>query len=260
MTEHVLITGAANGIGLHTALLYAARSATVTLVDFDAAKIESAAARVAAAGASKVHRIIADLRSPSAPAEIVRSAWSITPVDILVNSAGVYPSTPFLEITAAIWDSVQHINVRAPLLATVELGKLARNSGRRASVVNISSTAALRTRPGAAPYSTSKSAVEMMTKASALELGQWGVRVNAISPGFVPVDSSANPVTKQYAASVSKNPLGRSGTADDIARAIVWIASDEAGWVTGSIFKVDGGSSTGSHSLPLSWDSTALDG
>jgi len=256
MNQHVLITGAASGIGLQTALSYAAQSAIITLVDRDEAKVTIAAAQVVAAGAASVSTITADLSSPTAPAQIVLQAWRSQPIDILINCAGIYPSAPFLELSAESWDSVQNINVRAPLLATVELGKLARHSGRTASIVNVSSTAALRTRPGAAPYSTSKAAVNMMTRASALELGKWGVRVNAVAPGFIPVDSSANPVSKEYADAVSKNPLGVSGTVTDIAQAILWIAGPDASWVTGTVITVDGGSSTGSHSLPLSWEST----
>ena len=131
------------------------------------------------------------------------------------------------------------------MLATVALARRAIAAGRRASVVNISSGAALRARPGAAPYSTSKAALEMATRASALELGQHGIRVNAVAPGFVTVDSDANPVTDEYAAAVGGNPLGRRGEPDDIARAVVWIAGDEAEWITGEMLRVDGGSSTG---------------
>lgn len=254
MSEHVLITGAASGIGLQTALSYAEQSTVMTLVDLDESKLTLAADQVAAAGASSVNTIAADLSSPTAPIEVVLQAWRSQPINILVNCAGIYPSEPFLELTAESWDAVQNINVRAPLLATVALGRLARESGRAVSIVNVSSTAARRTRPGAAPYSTSKAAVDMMTRASALELGQWGVRVNAVAPGFIPVDSSANPVSKLYADAVSKNPLGVSGTVTDIARAILWIAGPEASWVTGTVLRVDGGSSTGAHSLPLSWE------
>lgn len=253
MTEHVLITGAASGLGLQTAVRFAEAGATLTLVDFDSTRLAAAAHRLASAGSDEVRTLVADLSTPDAPARMIREAWEYRPIDILINCAGIYPSTPFLEITPEAWDGVQAINVRAPLLATVELGKLARDSGRSASVVNVSSTAALRTRPGAAPYSTSKAALELVTKASALELGQWGVRVNAVAPGFIPVDSAVNPVTDEYADAVSKNPLGRPGTPDDIARAITWVSSSEAAWVTGSVIRVDGGSSTGSHSLPLSW-------
>jgi len=258
MSEHVVLTGAASGLGLQTALRFAERSAVITMVDFTTSRLEDAANRVRNAGALSVHTITADLRDPNAPEDVIGRAWQIGAVDVLVNCAGVYPSTPFLELTARIWDAVQNINVRAPLLTTVALARLAIAADRRVSVVNISSTASMRTRPGASAYSTSKCAVEMLTRASALELGRYGIRVNAISPGFITVDSAINLVTSEYAEAVAGNPLGRPGTPDDVARAIVWIAGSDASWVTGSVLRVDGGSSTGSHTLPLSWESTLI--
>jgi NAD(P)-dependent dehydrogenase (short-subunit alcohol dehydrogenase family) len=93
----------------------------------------------------------------------------------------------------------------------------------------------------------------MLTKACAVELGGNGIRVNAVSPGFVTVDSTANPVTEDYAAAVSTNALGRRGEPDDIARAVHWLASDAASWVTGAVLRVDGGSTAGTTTLPLHW-------
>jgi NAD(P)-dependent dehydrogenase (short-subunit alcohol dehydrogenase family) len=243
-------------------------------VDFRAEELEAARERVAGAGAgagsgvgvgsgagsgvgvgsgSVVRTIVADLRDPVSPERVVAEAWSAAPVDVLVNAAGVYPATPFAELDATTWDAVQAVNVRAPLLATVALGNLAVAAGRTPCVVNISSGAALRARPGAAPYSTSKAALEMVTRASALELGPAGIRVNAVAPGFVTVDSTINAVTPEYADAVSANPLGRRGAPSDIAEAVFWLADpDAAGWVTGTVLRVDGGSSTGAHTLPLS--------
>jgi NAD(P)-dependent dehydrogenase (short-subunit alcohol dehydrogenase family) len=93
----------------------------------------------------------------------------------------------------------------------------------------------------------------MATRASALELGPLGIRVNAVAPGFVTVDSEANPVTEEYAAAVSPNPLGRRGRPDDIANAVLWLCSDAAEWITGEVLRVDGGASTGAMNLPLHW-------
>jgi 3-oxoacyl-[acyl-carrier protein] reductase len=194
-----------------------------------------------------------DLGSALGPQALIADAWAFAPVDVLVNSAGIYPATPYLELDARTWDSVLNLNTRAPMLATVALAQRAVEAGRPANVVNISSGAALRARPGAAPYSTSKAALEMATRASALELGQYGIRVNAVAPGFVTVNSSVNPVTEEYAAAVSGNPLGRRGEPDDIARAVVWLSGDEAAWITGETLRVDGGSATGAMHLPMHW-------
>ncbi|MFE2375842.1 SDR family NAD(P)-dependent oxidoreductase [Streptomyces sp. NPDC059398] len=245
---HVLVTGAASGIGRAVAGHFAAAGHRLTLVDIDAVPLADAAKALDAA-----HQV-RDLCSAEGPATAVDDGWQAQgPVDILVNAAGVYPSLDMTEVTAADWDRVFALNTRAPVLATAELARRAIAAGRTASVVNISSGAALRARPGGGPYASSKAALEMATRAAALELGPHGIRVNAVSPGFVGVDSTCNPVTDEYAAAVSVNPLGRPGTPADIARAVVWIAGPDASWVTGEILRVDGGSGTGATHLPRLW-------
>lgn len=253
MSRHVVVTGAASGIGKRTAERFAESGDAVSLVDFRPDALEAARADIVAAGGRVLASIQADLREADAGERIISEAWGAAPIDVLVNAAGVYPATPFLELDAATWDSVLDLNLRAPLLTTVAIARLAIAAGRKPVVVNITSGSALRARPGAAPYSTSKAALEMTTRASALELGQYGIRVNAVSPGFVAVASAVNQVTDDYATAVSPNPLGRIGEPDDIARAVYWIAGDDANWVTGTILRVDGGSSTGAMGLPLSW-------
>ncbi|MFF2318613.1 SDR family NAD(P)-dependent oxidoreductase [Arthrobacter sp. NPDC058097] len=261
MSRHAVITGAGSGIGRQVAARFAGLGYRLTLADIDAAALPSAAEDCRAAGAAEVLTVAADLASPDGPESLIAEAWAAGPVDVLVNSAGIYPATPILSLDARTWDAVQNLNTRAPVLATVALAKRAIEAGRGASVINISSGAALRARPGAAPYSTSKAALEMATRASALELGQHGIRVNAVAPGFVTVNSSANPVTEEYAAAVSGNPLGRRGEPDDIARAVVWLSGEEAEWITGETLRVDGGSSTGAINLPLHWPAgTAVQG
>lgn len=252
--RHVVITGAAGGIGAQIARRFARAGDAVTLVDVRAGALAAIATELA-----DVNTLTADLRDPEAVDQLVADAWATAPVDVWVNAAGIYPATPFLELDATTWDSVQHLNVRAPLLITVALARTAIAAGRKPVVINISSGAALRARPGAAPYSTSKSALEMVTRASALELGAYGIRVNAVSPGFVEVNSGVNPVTDEYAAAVSANPLGRIGRPDDIARAVHWLAGDDADWITGEVLRVDGGASTGALNLPLHWDQPELD-
>ncbi|MGZ1491637.1 SDR family NAD(P)-dependent oxidoreductase [Brevibacterium sediminis] len=257
---HVLVTGAASGIGREIAHQYADRGSQLTIVDFDA-KALSALTDDLCRSASVVNPITCDLRDPEAPASVIESAFSHGDVHVLVNSAGVYPAVPLLDITAEIWDAVQTINVRAPQLLTVEFANRIQHLAEKLptgypSVVNISSGAALRARPGAAPYTTSKAAVEMVTRASALELGLLGIRVNAVAPGFVVVNSELNRLSDDYVEKVSSNPLGRKGRPDDIARAVLWLASPEAEWITGEILRVDGGSAAGALNLPVHWSET----
>jgi 3-oxoacyl-[acyl-carrier protein] reductase len=244
--RHVLVTGAAGGVGLAVARAFAARADSVTGVD--AREPELAAAMAPLGGRA----LVADLGDPGC-AEVVDRAVALGgPVDVLVNAAGIYPATPLADMTAAAWDRVQHVNVRAPVLLTIAVA----GAGRPAAVVNISSGAATRARPGAAHYCTSKAALEMATKACAVELAERGVRVNAVAPGFVEVGSPVNPVTPEYAAAVAVNPIGRPGQPDEIAAAVVWLASAEAGFVTGAVLRVDGGATAGTTALPIHFPST----
>jgi NAD(P)-dependent dehydrogenase (short-subunit alcohol dehydrogenase family) len=156
-------------------------------------------------------------------------------------------------MTAEAWDLVQNVNVRAAVLLTVAL---AAQDHHPSAVVHVSSGAATRARPGAAHYCTSKAALEMATKACAVELADKGIRVNAVAPGFVEVNSPVNPVTDDYAAAVSRNPLGRVGQPQEIAAAVLWLAGDAASFTTGAVLRVDGGATAGTTDLPHHYPST----
>lgn len=157
------------------------------------------------------------------------------------------------ELTAEAWDRLFAVNLRAPVLATAAYARLATERGEGGTVVNISSGSALRARPGGGPYASSKAALEMATRAAALELGAHGIRVNAVSPGFVPVDSACNPVSEEYAAAIGANPsAGRAAPRTSPARS-AGSCGPEAAWITGEILRVDGGSSTGALHLPRIW-------
>ncbi|MEU8636165.1 SDR family oxidoreductase [Amycolatopsis sp. NPDC048633] len=242
----VLVTGAGGGIGAAIAARFAAAGDRLVLSDLRAAELST----VAAGLSTEVVELPGDLADAEYAEGLVEQAG---PVDVLVNAAGIYPATPLLDMTAAIWDRVQDVNVRAALLTTVAFGRAHVKAGTTGNVVNISSGAATRARPGAAHYATSKAALEMVTKACAVELGPHGIRVNAVSPGFVTVDSDATPVTEAYAAAVSVNPLGRRGEPREIADAVFWLAGPEAGWISGAVLRVDGGSTAGAAGLPLHW-------
>lgn len=248
--RHVLVTGAGGGIGAAIAARFAADGCRLTLADFRPQELSDTVARLRAEHDVEIEGIDGDLADASFASRLVDRAGR---PGVLVNSAGIYPATPLLDMTAQIWDRVQDVNVRAAMLTTVAFGRSCAEAHLPGVVVNISSGAATRARPGAAHYATSKAALEMLTRACAVELGGSGIRVNAVSPGFVTVDSSANPVTEAYAEAVSVNPLGRRGEPDDIARAVHWLASAEAEWITGAILRVDGGSTAGASRLPLHW-------
>jgi 3-oxoacyl-[acyl-carrier protein] reductase len=247
--RRVVVTGAAGRIGTAIAGRFCREGDTVVAVDFREADLQAAMKPLVATGAATT--VVADQRDVSVTKELIPRVWDTAgPVDVLVNVAAYIPVDRFIDMTAARWDEVMAVNVRAPMLLTGALARRARDAGRTASVVTISSGAALRARPGAAHYTTSKAAVEMMVRNAAIELAP-DVRVNAVSPGFINVDSPVNRVSAEYARALGGNPMGRPGHPDDIANAVYWIAGDEASWVTGSVLRVDGGSSAGNAALPL---------
>ncbi|MFF0306769.1 SDR family NAD(P)-dependent oxidoreductase [Streptosporangium sp. NPDC004379] len=254
MSRHVLITGVAGGLGGAIAERFAAAGDRITGVDAREEPLRERLGAIASAYGVATDAVTADLGGPGA-GEVVDRAWQRSgPVDVLVNAAGIWPATPLLEMTAPMWDHVLAVNTRAPMLTTVALARLAVAEGRPASVVNLASGAAIRARPGAAHYSTSKAALEMLTRSCAVELGAAGIRVNAVSPGFVAGSSQeVNPITEEYAAAVSGNPLGRVGQPADVAAAVFFLASPEAAWTTGAVLRVDGGSSAGNPALPVHW-------
>ena len=246
-TRHVLVTGAAGGIGQACVAAFAAQGDHVTGVDARCDELGTVMERLGAEHGVRTAAHTVDLAGPACGDVVARAADHLGPIDVLVNAAGIYPATPLAAMTAQSWDRVQQVNVRAPLLLTVAFAA----QGRPGAVVNISSGAATRARPGAAHYCTSKAALEMATKACAVELADVGIRVNAVAPGFVRVDSPVNPVTDDYRAAVSRNPLGRPGDVDEIAAAVLWLASETASFVTGSVLRVDGGATAGTTDLPV---------
>lgn len=248
LSRHVLVTGAAGGLGRAITAAFTALGDRVTAVD------ARADALAPLADDPSVTTVVADLAAPTVGA-VVEAAWTTGgPVDVLVNAAGIWPAAPLLDLDAAGWDHVLAVNTRAPLLLTIALGRLAVAAGRGAAVVNVSSGAAIRARPGATAYSSSKAALEAVTRGCAVELAASGVRVNAVAPGFIAGSSQdVNPITPEYRAAASRNPMGGAGEPADVAAAVVFLAGPASAFTTGAVLRVDGGSSAGTADLPVHW-------
>jgi 3-oxoacyl-[acyl-carrier protein] reductase len=172
----------------------------------------------------------------------VRDAWHAP--DIVVNNAGLYPRCGLLDLSAADWDRIFAVNLRAPFLVTRERARLMVAIGRKGVVVNVSSSASRQMRIGSVPYCTSKAALERLTKGFALELAPHGIRV-PVEPGFAP-GSGVSKLSEGYVARTrARIPLGRTSGPGDAPEAIAYLCSEKASFITGAVLTVDGGNSIG---------------
>ena len=232
-----LITGGARGIGRATAQAFAAEGARVIVADVDADAAE-ATARALGGGAIGLGIDVAD---PQSVKTVVATALSRAErIDVLVNNAGITRDASLLKTSDEAWDSVIAVNLSGTFYVTREVAPhmVARGSG---AIINASSIVGVYGNFGQSNYVATKSGVIGMTRVWARELGRKGVRVNAIAPGFIATDMTAKMPEDVLEGMKKKTPLGRLGTPEDVARAYVFLASDEASFINGQVLGVDGG-------------------
>ncbi|HUE61201.1 MAG TPA: SDR family oxidoreductase [Acidimicrobiales bacterium] len=235
-----LVTGATSGIGKATAFALAAAGATVVVSGRDKDKGLEVVEEITASGGSASF-VGADLVDADAATELAAQAGEALGgrIDILVNNAGAFPFGPTDSFNEATVDSVFALNVKAPwfLVAAIAPGMAERGGG---AIVNVSTMVAQFGVDGMALYGSSKAALELLTKAWAAEFGPLGVRVNAVSPGPTRTEGTAG-MGEALDQLASLGPAGRPAAPEEIARAIVFLASDEASFVHGAVVAVDGG-------------------
>ena len=242
-----IVTGAGSGIGAAAAELLAARGARVALVDRDAAGLERTAAAIARDGGTS-RSIVADVGDADAAAReanAIAEAWGR--IDVLITGAGISTGAgTVLTQDADVWERVLRINV----MGTVNWVKAALPTMLRAgkgSVVTVASQLAFNSGGNACAYIASKGAIVSFTKTTAVDFAKQGIRVNIVAPAVIDTPlsryslSTAKDPEAMRAWRVQRHPMGRIGQVDEVARAIAFLASDEASFITGEILMIDGG-------------------
>lgn len=236
------ISGAASkrGIGLATARRFAAEGARVAILDIDGAAAAEAAASLGT-GHIGVTCNVADKASCEAAAATVIGAFGH--VDILINNAGITQPVKFMEITPADWDRIQAVNLDGVLFLSQAFVPHMRER-KSGSIACMSSVSAQRGGGifGGPHYSSAKAGVLGLAKAMARELGADGIRVNCVTPGLIATDITGGKLTDELKAKIIEGiPLGRLGTAEDVAGIYTFLASDLSAYVTGAVIDVNGG-------------------
>lgn len=247
----VFVTGAGHGIGRAIVEIFARDGDRLVIADRSRGAAEAVADALQADFGVEALAVAVDVREASAVEAAVQQVIDrFGQIDVLVNNAGIYPNTLVVEMDEAEWDAVFETNVKGMFLVSRAIARrmIARGAGGR--IVNISSGSARSGRVGAAHYCASKAAVEMFAKVLALELAPHDIAVNVVAPGLIEVPDWS--LTDEYiTALVGLTPMGRIGQPEDIARAVYYLASPEATFITGTVLGVDGGSLAG-RPLPLS--------
>ena len=254
-----IVTGAAGGIGYAIAERFAKEGVKVMIADVDRAKGEAAAAGLSSAG--EVSFVQCDVSKSSDVAHLVETAISsFGDIDILVNNAGIVHGADFLDLAEADFDRVLGVNLKGSFLVgqavARHMAERVKAGGKPGSIVNMSSVNAVFAIANQVPYSVSKGGVSQLTKAMALGLAPYGIRVNAIGPGSIMTDMlasvNADPAAKNRI--LSRTPLGRIGDPAEIAAIAVFLASDEASYITGQTIYADGGRLPLNYTVPVKED------
>ncbi|MBK7992149.1 MAG: glucose 1-dehydrogenase [Blastocatellia bacterium] len=240
-----LITGASSGIGEATARRFAQAGANVGLIGRNQENLTQIVNSINQEG-GQAFPIVVDLATSSGPKEAVEKAVEkFGKIDILVNAAGIISMGNISNTSMQAWDEMMHINLRIVFeLMQLVLPFMKAPYG---NIVNVSSVTGLRSFPGVLAYCVSKAAVDQLTRCAALELAEKGIRVNSVNPGVVVTNlhRRSGMSEENYEAflerSKTTHPLGRAGTTNEVADLILFLASDQAGWITGANYAIDGG-------------------
>jgi len=243
--KSVIVTGATSGIGRAVALRFAGANARVTAIGRDQAALDQVRNEITLAGGQALP-IAADVTHPDEMRDAVdQTITSFGRLDVLVNAAGHISTGTIEDTTLAAWDAMMNVNLRAGFhLMQLCAPHLAESNG---NIVNVSSVTGLRSFPGVLAYCVSKAGLDQLTRCAALELAPKGVRVNAVNPGVIVTEIHRRGGMSDEAYetflehSKTTHPLGRVGQASEVAELVFYLASENASWITGATYSIDGG-------------------
>jgi 3-oxoacyl-[acyl-carrier protein] reductase len=242
-----LVTGGQQGIGRAIALALAREGADIVLNYLDDPGAATSVAKDIHAAGRRCLPVQGDVsRTADVTAFVEAAEREMGPVDTLINNAGIFPRSAFLDLTEALWDQVHGVNLKGSFLTAQAVARRLVARGAPGAIINLASAAAYRSSPRGAHYVASKAGVVGLTRAMALELAPHGIRVNAIAPGLT---DTAQPryghEEAELQAMARQVPLGRMGQPDDIAAVAVFLASADARHITGQVIHVNGGAYLG---------------
>jgi 3-oxoacyl-[acyl-carrier protein] reductase len=242
-----IVSGGSHGIGRAISAGFAGEGAQVVIADLAPPDFFS--------GNPQIAGVTGDIAEPGFAEQVLDTAVSrFGKADILVNDAASYPDGTLLDMPVAAWERVFAVNVTGTFMVTQAFARHCAARGAPGAVVSISTGSARSPRPGGAAYAASKAAIEIMSKVFAMELGPLGIRVNVVAPGYIDVRGWSDAYPDRApgdlrAALVRSIPLGQAGDPRDIANAVLFLASAQAGHITGTVLEVDGGSNAGRFTL-----------
>ncbi|WP_339631201.1 SDR family oxidoreductase [uncultured Sneathiella sp.] len=235
-----IVTGAAQGIGFGVAELFVREGAIVYLADVNGDAAAAAAAKLGSSAIGKKCDISKKAACVQLVADVVAEQGHL---DVLVNNAGILRTGDVLEISEEDYDAVLGVNLKGAFLLSQAAGKVMVEQEKGGSIVNMSSVNALLTIPSILPYNVSKGGLNQLTRVMGVALAQRGVRVNGVGPGSIATEMLEKVMEDEAARHgvLSRTPMGRTGTPEEIAKVVLFLASDDSSYVTGQIIYADGG-------------------
>ncbi len=249
----VIVTGAAQGIGRACVEAFAAEGARVVIADVDAGQGERLAAELRDRGTQALFHAT-DVGDKAAVLAMVEAARNFGGgIDVLVNNAGIIRAGDFLDLDEADFDTVLRVNLKGAFLCSQAAARVMVEQGKGGAIVNMSSVNAVLAIPNQTPYNVSKGGLNQLTNVTALALADKGIRVNGVGPGSIMTDMLKTIMVDQAARTkvLARTPLGRCGEPDEVARVVLFLASDDAAYVTGQTVYIDGGRLGLNYTVPV---------